>query len=86
MKSFLERLLGRTDASTRGIAKDRLRLVLLQDRASIPPEQMENMRLEILQVLQKYVEIEEDELDMKIERGDGAVALVANIPIRRVLS
>jgi len=81
--SFIERLLGKRDSS-QSIAKDRLKLVLMHDRADLPAAVLEQMRAEMLEVLRKYVEIDESELNVALEREDNTVALVANIPIRRV--
>jgi len=47
---------------------------------------MDQMRKEIIAVLSKYVVIDESQLDVSIERGEGGVALVASIPIVRVNS
>jgi cell division topological specificity factor len=82
--NLLQRLLGIGDKGTKGIAKDRLRFVLLHDRATIPAPVMEKMRQEIMEVLSKYVEIDETALDVSVERVDDSVALIANIPIKRV--
>jgi len=82
--SFLEKLLGRSDNSAKSVAKDRLRLVLMHDRADIPAPMMEEMRRELLIVLSKYVEIDEAALEVSLDRADDTVALMANIPIRRV--
>ncbi|HZO90604.1 MAG TPA: cell division topological specificity factor MinE [Chthonomonadaceae bacterium] len=79
-----ERLFGKSEKSAKMVAKDRLRLVLMHDRADIPAPMMEEMRREILLVLSKYVDIDEKALDVSLERADGAVALIASIPIRRV--
>lgn len=84
MASFLERLLGRGDNSARATAKNRLQVVIMQDRAGIPAHLLEQMRREILQVLSKYVDIDESLLDVNLERENDTVALVANVPIRRV--
>jgi len=81
--SFLERLLGKKDSS-QSIAKDRLKLVLMHDRADLPAAVLDQMRAEMLEVLRKYVEIDDAELNVALEREDNTVALVANIPIRRV--
>ncbi len=81
--SFLERLLGKK-GSSQSIAKDRLKLVLMHDRADLPAAVLDQMRAEMLEVLRKYVEIDESELNVELEREDNTVALVANIPIRRV--
>lgn len=83
LPGFLERILGKQDTS-RTAAKDRLRLVLMHDRADIPAPMMEQMRTELLQVLSKYVEIDQSALEVSFERSEGTVALLANIPIRRV--
>ena len=82
--SFLEKLLGKSDNSAKTVAKDRLRLVLMHDRADIPAPMMEEMRKELLTVLSKYVEIDEAALEVSLDRADDTVALMANIPIRRV--
>jgi cell division topological specificity factor len=84
--SFIERLFGKGEKSAKTVAKDRLRLVLMHDRADIPAPMMEEMRREILLVLSKYVDIDENALEVNLERADNSntVALVANIPIRRV--
>jgi len=74
------------------VAKDRLKLVLVSDRANCSPEIMEQMKNDIIQVISKYVEIDIEGLDIKItqtesEGNNGTVpALYANIPIREVKS
>ena len=76
--------------SSGNVAKDRLKLVLVSDRANCSPELMEQMKNDIIQVISKYVEIDIDGLDIKItqtesEGNNGTVpALYANIPIREV--
>jgi cell division topological specificity factor len=84
LKELIDRLLGRPEKSSRTVARDRLRLVLMQDRSALPAPIMEQIRKEILQVLSKYVEIDEKALDFSVERADDAVALIANIPIRKI--
>jgi len=70
------------------VAKDRLRLVLISDRAGCSPELMEQIKNDIIAVLSKYVEIDLEGLDIKItqtesEGNNGSVpALYANIPIK----
>lgn len=70
------------------VAKDRLKLVLVSDRANCSPEIMEAMKNDIIQVISKYVEIDNEGLDIKITQtesdgNNGTVpAIYANIPIR----
>lgn len=73
------------------VAKDRLKLVLIYDRAGTThnDELIEMMKKDIMQVISRYVEIEEQEfeIDLKnVSNEDAGVSsqLVANIPIRRI--
>lgn len=84
ISSFIERIFSK-DKSAKSVAKDRLRLVLMQDRASIPGHILEQMRKDILLVVSRYLEIDESALDLSLDKSDGSVALTANIPIKRVL-
>ena len=71
------------------VAKDRLKLILIHDRGDIDPETIDKIRMEILQVLSKYIEIEADDVEIALNRagsneeGNGP-ALVANIPIKNM--
>ena len=65
-------------------AKNRLKLVLIQDRAMLPSGVLENMKDDILKVLSKYVEIEKSKLNIEVcpyDEDPRKTALVANIPI-----
>jgi len=70
------------------IAKDRLKLLLVSDRANSSPEVMEAIKNDIIQVIKKYMDIDTEGLDIQItqtpsEDGRGTVpALFANIPIK----
>lgn len=76
--------------SSGDMAKDRLKLLLVSDRASCSPEMMEQIKNEIIQVISKYMDIDTDGLDIQItqtesDSGNGSVpALVANIPVRDI--
>jgi len=77
--------------SSGDVAKDRLKMVLVSDRASCSPEVMEKIKSDILEVLSKYAEVDKESLDIKItqmetdEKGTESVpALYANIPIRNI--
>lgn len=83
LSSLFDRLLGRTENS-KNTAKDRLRLVLMHDRTDIPASMMEAIRTEMVQVLSKYVEIDQELLEVQLEKEEGAIGLVLNIPIKRV--
>ena len=74
--------------SSGDVAKDRLKLLLVSDRANCSPEMMEMIKRDIIQVISKYMDIDADALDVKItetesDADNGMVpALYANIPIK----
>lgn len=84
--SIINNLLGRSTEQSKNAAKDRLRLVLMHDRSDIPATMMEAIRTEMVQVLSKYVEIDQEALEVMLEKEAGSIGLVLNIPIRRVKS
>ena len=67
-------------------AKERLKLVLYQDRASVSPDYFEMMKKELVEVIKKYVDIDEEMMEVELTRlfedGLDGPALVANIPIK----
>jgi cell division topological specificity factor len=79
---FIQRLLGLQKPSAT-MAKERLQLVLAHDRSDLNPELLEQMRREILEVVQKYVEIDIEGGEVSLATEDRVTALVANLPIRR---
>lgn len=84
--SIINNLLGRSTEQSKNAAKDRLRLVLMHDRSDIPATMMEAIRTEMVLVLSKYVEIDQEALEVALEKEAGSIGLVLNIPIRRVKS
>ena len=76
--------------NSKDAAKERLHLVLMQDRANVSADFLELMKQEIIDVIKKYIEIDEKEIDVRLtnqENDDGtngAPALYANIPILNI--
>ena len=91
--NFLKKL-GKSDkketTGSKNKAKERLHLVLMQDRANVSADFLEMMKQEIIDVIKKYIEVEESEIDVRLtnevkEDGTtGAPSLYANIPILNV--
>ena len=74
--------------NTGSVAKDRLKLLLVSDRANCSPDVMEQIKNDIINVISKYMDIDVQGLDIQItqtesQEGNGSVpALIANIPIK----
>jgi cell division topological specificity factor len=68
------------------MAKSRLTLAIAHDRTDISPGTIENMRHDIIDVIKKYAEIDEEhiELDLENDKSNGYFALVASIPVMKV--
>ena len=85
----LSKIFGKSKTS-KDVAKDRLKLVLIHDRANVSPQFLEMVKGEIIKVITHYMDIDEEGLDIQLTRtksedGQGYVpALIANIPIRNV--
>lgn len=85
LRDLIDKILRRQPASAT-TARERLQLVLAHDRSDLSPEQLDQMRREIFEVVAKYVDIDLDEGDVSLETEDRVTALVANLPIRRSLA
>lgn len=82
MFDFFSKLFGGEKSGS--VAKERLKLVLIHDRNDIAPETLENIKIEMINVLKKYLEIDEKRIDMQLERQNSSAALVANIPLKNI--
>ena len=82
--TFFNRLFGTQREDTRSAARDRLRLVLVSDRATVAPQLMESLRNELIEVISRYMDIDTRSMQMGLERHEGVMALAANIPVRSV--
>jgi len=75
------------EENSKTAAKERLHLVLMQDRANVSADFLDLMRQEIIEVIKKYITVDEKEIDVRLinksndDGTNGAPALVANIPI-----
>ena len=63
MASFFDRIRGRTSKRSAQDAKQRLQFILFHDRIDLPPEQVDAMKREILEVISKYVAVEQERVE-----------------------
>lgn len=75
-------------SSPKETASNRLKLILIHDRANVSPELINKIKEELLNVISKYVEIDNEELDVKVttteEIEGSSPALIASIPIKNI--
>ncbi len=64
--------------SSKEIAKDRLKILLISDRVNCSPEMMEMIKMDITKVLSKYMKIDAKKMEIKISKTP---SIFANIPI-----
>jgi cell division topological specificity factor len=77
---FLARIFGRSKDSA-NIARQRLQLVLAQDRTNISAETLNILKDEIITVISKHVEIDRANVEVTISRSNLGNRLIANIPV-----
>jgi cell division topological specificity factor len=72
------------DTTSKNIAVERLRLVLVHDRANISPGLMEALKEDLIAVISKYMDIDEEAMEINLNSGELSAALVASIPVKRI--
>jgi cell division topological specificity factor len=83
---MFEKLFGKKKSSE--VAKDRLKLVLIHDRRLISNTVLNQMKDELIQVISKYIKIEQDEINIQFDvetenRNRGA--LIVNVPLKNII-
>lgn len=79
-----------SNKKTKDIAKDRLKLVLIHDRGDFSQEKKELIKHELMQVLSKYMEVEEESIEISIVNKkdssdqEPSPQLTANVPIKKI--
>lgn len=66
-------------------AKQRLKVLLVHEQVDLPPQQFEQMKAEMLEVVSRYCEIDTDErVDFSLQRTEGQVSVVSSVPVKRI--
>jgi cell division topological specificity factor len=81
MAGWLEWLTGQKNRSA-GQAKERLKLVLINDRTDLSPEQLESLKNELLEVISRYIEIDPVAVNITMAQEGREQRLLADIPLK----
>jgi cell division topological specificity factor len=78
---ILRKLLGRGEPSSSDVAKQRLQLVLVHDRANISPGLLAMIKDEIINVISRHIEIDRNAVEINFSQQGRESRLVADIPL-----
>ena len=85
MDNFINRIFSK-EPSSADKAKDRLRLVLINDRTDLSAAAMENLKDDLLEVLSRYIHIDPKSMRIDITQEGRQQRLIADIPISGPIS
>ena len=71
------------EENSKDVARNRLRVVLMQDRTNLTPQILERMRGELVELLSKYLEMDKDALELNLDQDGEQMALALSIPVIR---
>src|SRR5574344_1071205 len=81
--SFFQKEKDSQEETAKDTATNRLKLVLMQDRSNLDGATMQKMREQLITVISKYIEIDQEALDLNLESDGDEIALMLNIPVIR---
>ena len=81
MASWLEWLTGQKNRSA-GQAKERLKLVLINDRTDLTTEELEALKNELLEVISRHIDIDPTAVSITMAQEGREQRLLADIPLR----
>lgn len=71
------------EENAKDVARNRLRVVLMQDRTNLTPELLQRMRKELVELLSRYVEMDKEALELNFDQEGDQMALMLSIPVIR---
>ena len=63
-------------------AKERLKLVLIHDRAKLPPGVMADLKDELIEVISRHIDVDKDAVSIEIAQEGRDQRLIADIPLQ----
>lgn len=85
MWESIKKLFGRVEGgSSKESARNRLRLVLVHDRTLMSPGLMDQLKVDLIAVIGKYLEIDDENIKVEFDKSNSSMAIVASIPVKEV--
>ncbi len=78
-----EFIVGRKKQTPGELAKERLKVVLVHDRLKVSPEVLEMIKNELLSVISRRLEVDEQNMQVSLARESRWDTIQANVPIKR---
>ena len=66
---------------SKNTAKERLKLVLVQDRMNLDSAKLDGLKNDLIDVIDKHLDIDREAMDVSFCREGDSVAIIANIPV-----
>jgi len=80
--NFLRRLLGFDEKPSAEAARDRLQVLLAHERANASqPDYLPQMHRDIVDVIRRYVEVEDQKIEVQVEHAGNMSVLEVNIEL-----
>jgi len=79
--SLFNRLLGRNEPNSSVMARNRLKVILVHDRVDLSPGKLEQLKNDLALVISKYVEIDQDGIELALTDTNRQSHLTAQIPV-----
>lgn len=65
-------------------AKQRLKFLLVHDQVDLSPAQLDAMKGEIMEVIARYLDVDAEGVEFRLDKEGAQIALVSSVPVRRV--
>lgn len=80
LNGLFRKVVGRKKVS-KDVAKNRLKFALIYDKLEVSDDILENLHRDMVEVISRYFEIDQEAFKLDIRRSDDLSALVVNTPI-----
>jgi len=78
-----EFMLGRKKPSPGEVARERLKVVLANDRIKVNPELLELIKVDLLKAISQRMEVDEQRVQVNMTREGGLDKILADMPVKR---